>query len=1434
MSRARTVKGFRRNLAFFVAIDHYANGVPPLQTPVADATALAKLLHHDHGFETEIIANEEATLAKLQEFFTGLAMRVGQDDRVFFYFAGHGVALDSDEGPRGYLLPQDADRANTDRFLPMVAMHDALSALPCRHMLAVLDCCFAGAFRWSSARNLSVIPLNLHHEHYAWFVRDPAWQVIASAAHDQKALDIAAGEPLGARDGAPGHSPFARALLEGLSGAADRRPSNGEGDGVITATELYLHLRDRLQPDRFGGRLNQTPSLWPLRKHDKGEFVFLAPGAAVNLPLAPPLDPESNPWRGLQPYDRKHSDLFFGRRRAAEELAQRVATEALIVVVGPSGIGKSSLVRAGLLPRLEANVIPIVVRPGPEPFASLAAALNACRQNGGNVLTQASLRDDAHGLAAWVKADASQTPGEFLLVIDQLEELITMNNDIRVADTYMRLIAAGLRETADNLRVVVTIRSEFESQFVNSALKDRWYAARYAVPQMNQDELRRVIVEPAAARVMRFESEALVDQLVNEVVAMPGALPLLSFALSQMYSSYLQRKPTDRTITSLDFAALQGGVAGSLRVRANQLIGQMGELHRASARRVLERLVSLETGQFARRRVRRREFVSLASHENERVEYVLERLDEARLIVTDEVSSEPYLEVAHDALILGWDLLLFWVREDAPRIAELRRLTSDADEWRRSSRKNADLLWSETTQLATIAHLRSKAFPGLNEEESHFADASRRRARQRLAFRVVASAALLVTIGLAVYGFFASEQARHLAAYRRYAADMASADRAWSSAGDVDQTRAILSRYTDKPASEDPRSFEWYAFSRMATAERVEYRNLTKRATGSAVARATPVAAVAMEGEPVRVLDMRDGRVIARGSESTAGSRALEFAKGDTILIVGGVSELRLQSVAGPDETVIRIPGSRTIRKLAVHPNGMEVLLIDESGKLFSVDLETKLAHERLQLTQEAGRYAPQYMVTYTEDAETVVVATVEGKVRLLDPKTLRERKSIVVEGLRFEGTWLATSNLVLMPVNDRVRILDTKSGLLIDTQHLGENVSTVGDCRHVGLLAVGGSWRGIELWQATELRNPTAWRYSGVLRGFRGWPSNARCVPGTSLLVATTLAGDFKVWDVARIGRSSFAAHPFDVLAAHSLSGSGDIVSADAKGNVRRWDIKSGNVRWSAQVEDDTKGMVLASALGQVAVAGWSGILTMINIADGKVVQRRPGYAPLATSSDGSVLAWVGADNTSIEASTRGSNPVRVNLYDTWKNPKGDFDITALAVSSKGDTIAAGTADGTLFLVDRPRAKILTSRKVADRIIWSLAFSPDGRTLAVGGSDNLVQVLGAADASDIAALSGHWGAVQTLAFTANGRTLASGGRDGVIRFWNTAAWQEMISLAAHQADNDPGVKTLAFGADSDVLISAGARGRVIVWEADPDKALVRLAGKVAPARSAK
>ncbi len=238
---------FTHSLAIVIGIDAYANGIPRLTTAVNDAARLADLLADAHGYETVLLTEratgQPVTRERLRAFFAEeLQTRLGEDDRLLVYFAGHGVALDGDDGPAGYLVPQDARPGDSASMLAMADLHAWLAALPCRHMLAILDCCFAGAFRWAATRHMGALPDVIHRERYDRYLLSPAWQVLTSAAYDQRALDVLAGD---AKRGAQArddglHSPFALALIDALE--------RGEADLVPKGPGRRRHHGDRAVP----------------------------------------------------------------------------------------------------------------------------------------------------------------------------------------------------------------------------------------------------------------------------------------------------------------------------------------------------------------------------------------------------------------------------------------------------------------------------------------------------------------------------------------------------------------------------------------------------------------------------------------------------------------------------------------------------------------------------------------------------------------------------------------------------------------------------------------------------------------------------------------------------------------------------------------------------------------------------------------------------------------------------------------------------------------------------------------------------------------------------------------------------------------------------------------------------------------------------------
>ncbi|MFN7976627.1 MAG: caspase family protein [Vicinamibacterales bacterium] len=776
MPEAAATPAFRRSIAVVVGIDQYGHGIPTLRTAVNDARRLGDVLARQHGYDVTAMLDAEATRARLVELLThDLPARIEADDRVLFYFAGHGVAIDGHDGPNGYLLPVDANRGDESTYLTMPLVHDALLALPCRHMFIVLDSCFSGAFQWSGTRGGGAPLEVVHRERYERFVTSPARQVLTSASHDQEALDQLATGTLGQRDGDGDHSPFAVALFEGLGGLADLMPRDG-GDALITANELYVYVDDRLQAAAQEAKRQQKPLLWPLTKHGKGEFVFTVPGRELQLPPAPPLDAAANPWRGLAAYEKGDAGLFFGRAEAAAALKEAIEQRPFVVVLGASGTGKSSLVKAGVLPALEADerwhLLP-VVRPGTAPLDALAQAVATLAP--GEAPTASRL--DAQ-ITAWCDAHIG---ARLLIVVDQCEELVTMARGDD-GDATLTVLAHLLEAFPLQLTLVLTLRTDFEPDVERSALAAGWKDARFVVPPMSRADLKAVIEQPAWTRVLYFEPPTLVDELLDDVVSTPGGLPLLSFALSEMFLHYLGRQSTDRALTRADYDAI-GGVVGALRTRADAEFDALDEAHRLSMQHLMLRMAAGSTGSLVKRRVSDAELTFADPAEGARTQAVLKRLTDARLVVEGrESGGDGYAEPAHDALVRGWTTLIRWMQAangEAFPLPLRQKLAGVALEWMATPEggEKQALLWSDPARSALLAPLVQAKAPWMNAAELSFADRSLRR-RRRARYATIA-----ITIGMAALAaaslVFALQSRRHAAeALTQQAAAEAAADRA--------------------------------------------------------------------------------------------------------------------------------------------------------------------------------------------------------------------------------------------------------------------------------------------------------------------------------------------------------------------------------------------------------------------------------------------------------------------------------------------------------------------------------------------------------------------------------------------------------------------------------------------------------------------------------
>lgn len=723
--------------ALVIGVDAYSGGIPPLQSAINDASAIARLLQADHDYQVSSLLDEAATHEAIETFLASTLPASLSDESAFLlYFAGHGVAVgNGNEGPKGFFLPHDSEMGNEDSWFSMDHLRSLLEKLPCRHLLVVLDCCFAGSFRWSSSREVFFDSGCLYDSQFERYLKGDAWQALTSASHDERAADLSPtrNESANTVDDSA-HSPFAAALLKGLAGGADSSRAGYEPDGVITATELYQYIFEELMP--VGAELGQTPGIWPLRSDNTGEYIFLSPASARNTLPDPPLDDGNNPWLGLSTYSENDHSIFYGRQRVIGDLLERILAKAetrLVTVVGASGTGKSSVVKAGVLPLLQNPPAEQIDRVGRWHVVHCQRLHRNPNEQLQEALTE--LRSVA-------------STGSLLLLIDQFEELYTQCPD----DTQRTEFLSTLREELDSneqLTVLLTLRSDFEPRPSKSdALGDVWATARFVVPSFSSEEFRDVIEGPATAKALYFEPMTLVGDLIDEVMAMPGALPLLSFSLAEMYrQAQLRRRntgATDRSITTADYEAA-GGVIGALHKRASAIFEQASsEQHRDTIRRLFLRMTSSDGAGYTRRRVSEAELEFHNPEENERIRCVVGEYIEGRLLVKD----GNYVEPAHDTLVVAWDKLQDWLsRSGSQQLA--RSLWSAARVWNdnKHDKSAAGLLWHDDPRLPQAQTLHND----LNSIEQAFVLAStksKKRRRNQLIGSVVATIAVLAVSSL--------------------------------------------------------------------------------------------------------------------------------------------------------------------------------------------------------------------------------------------------------------------------------------------------------------------------------------------------------------------------------------------------------------------------------------------------------------------------------------------------------------------------------------------------------------------------------------------------------------------------------------------------------------------------------------------------------------
>jgi WD40 repeat protein/ABC-type cobalamin/Fe3+-siderophores transport system ATPase subunit len=1090
-----------------------------------------------------------------------------------------------------------------------------------------------------------------------------------------------------------------------------------------------------------------------------------------------------------------------------KKLCEFVTENSLTVVLGLSGSGKSSLVKAGLIPALESVdgnqqnsqqqwQILKPIRPEDAPFSALNIALT--EQNlpkvakPGEAVGQGTL---AESLEAW----RQRHPGsKLLLVIDQSEELITLCRDDREREGFLRSLTEALasENLSDQLRIVLTLRSDFEPQIRDAIEHTHWQEAwqdgRFVVTQMNRQELQEAIEEPAAARALFFESPRLINQLIDEVIQMPGALPLLSFTLSELYLMYLKAEEkeerSDRTITEADYKTL-GGVTLSLTKRADQEYKALVDedpAYERTIRNITLRMVAMSRGELARRQVPLSELEYPEPEENNRVEEVRRRFLEARLTVEGlDASGNKYVEPAHDELVRGWTKLRNWI-DKAPESLSLQQrltLTAAANDWK--EKEQANYLWNSNPYLALLEKVVNSNNSWLNQLETDFVKSSIHKRDEEL---IETEKQIISVFSSNSKDFLASDQ--HLEAIVE----------AVKAGKKLKQLQNKYSFWTDAALSAQVKG----------TLSQVVYG---MRECNRWLGHSDGVNSVSF---------IRNGQMLASAS---------------------GGGTIKLWSLDGKelDQLLVNI----YIDNISFSPDGQMVALGSRSGTIQLWNLDSK------ELTTLNGHSKWVNSVSFSPDGQMLASAGGDGTIKLWswDGKELKtfngHRDTVASISFNPDGQILASAG-----GDGTIKLWSLDGKELRTLNGHSDWVTSISFSPDGQMLASAGGDGTIKLWSRNgkELR---------TLNGHSGEVKRVSFSPDGQMLASASRDGTIKLWSLNGKELGTLNGHS-NWVDSVSFSPDGQMLaSASYDQTIRLWSLNRNQLRKLPHSNGVTS--VSFSRDGQMVASGSRDGTIKLWSLDGKELRTLNGsikeVTSISFSPDGQMVASGSRDDTIKLWSLDGKELGTFKCHSEYSH-----GVNSVSFSPDGQMLASAVYGGTTFwdlngnqivtlqghgapvanISFSPDGQMLASAGFDNKInLWklnnidslnveepwkelpghikevnSVSFSPDGQRLASAGLDKIINIW-SMDGNKIAKLTGHTDGVTSVSFSSDGQMLVSASKDQTIKLWN---WDGKVigTLKAHS----DAVNSVSFSPDGMMLASASDDGTVLLWNLDLDDLL--------------
>ncbi len=1130
------------------------------------------------------------------------------------------------------------------------------------------------------------------------------------------------------------------------------------------------------------------------------------------------------PYRGLEPFRAEDAELFFGREAAIEDLLARIqelraqgvangeATPAMILVIGSSGSGKSSLLRAGVEARLRSD--------------------HGANGNGRSPLALMTPGEDPAGNLRSALAGIGVPPG--LLIVDQLEELFG------VAEPQRRAFLTELtRLRAPQTVVLAALRADFyDAALHEPALLPLLRQGPYVLGPMTTDEVRRAIKEPAKRAGATVE-DGLVELLLADLApGSPtgfaydaGALPLLSHALHATWERARRNQ-----LTVADYHAV-GGLRGAIRQSAEQLYAELRPHEREQARRLLLRLVRTRPGAPPTR-----QRVSISELDDP--EGVLDRFIAARLLT----ASTEGVTITHEALLAAWPRLALWLERDQAGIVLHHQLTDAANAWEAAGHDPSLLLRGARLEAirgwATTADNESD----LNALERRFLDASRaavaaerhaarRRARRTRQLLAVVAALAVTAIVLAVVAMHA-RQVAYTARNQALSRQVAIEAQTLSSTDPALATQLAVAAYRIAPTTQ--------ATSTLLDASAGERPTRVLGPIGPstlAVDGSGRILAVAYaNSNQVRLYRLTSG-VPQRLATVTAGSApASTFAvavnaRGSLLAAGGSNHQVRvwsLANVAHPHLLAVLRAGAGTVYGLSFSPTGSALAAANSDGSIARWSFAMPSRPEP-QATLEAPQHPALQAVAYSPNGRTLAAAGTNGELVLWATHGSSAPLASVSAGATTLTTVAYSPNgrtLAAGAQDALVYLWHLSTGGQIQAGHaplhgFSSWVDSLAFSHNGRYLAAGDSDETLRVWSTSS------WHQIG--------PPLPHPAPVTG---AAFSADDRQLITVDENGTTRLWQFP----PPSTYTAPGGIYTTDFTANARELAVISGGPRGDAElwnVADPQRPRRIASvhmpaAFGPVAAVGAlssNGRLLAVGNAAAKVQLvslSNSGRARLLGHELKGAVPYIEQINFSpnLRLLSVGDDAGRIHMWDIT-NPahpvalptidkKGtSSNVFGIAYSPNARLMAVACADGEVWLWDiaNPRAPRLLARlKGFASYAYTVAFSPNGQVLAAGSADDTVRLWDLRRPSAprlLARLTGPTSTVYQVAISPQGSTLAASTTGGQVWLWsidNPAKPKVIATLTAATGE----VFDVNFSPDGRTLVAGGTDDTLTFWGFHP------------------